>query len=712
MEDPIPYDPNPSPLPIPPLDNAHLHSTDFFPENFSIDADGYGGEDDDFNFGVDFDFTFDDLCFADDLLSDPQVPEIPNSDVSDALENPNSGDSEIIGNPAPRVYDCSSPEVNPGPISSEESNFGVKLSCASPESGSCKSNSAVSQTFRGDSGNNSDRDVSSSSFVDNNDDLSPNSQIKVEEIVGKSNHNVNNTNKKNGVPKRKKEHEYEHEQVEERSSEGRLNKFRRSSMSENMSIDLEGVDGDDKKKARLMRNRESAQLSRQRKKQYVEELEDKVRAMHSTITDLNGKISYMMAENASLRHQLVGGGMCAAPPPPHGMYPMAPMPYPWMACPPYMVKQQGSHVPLVPIPRLKPQQPAPAPKVNRRSESKKSEGKTKKVASVSLLGLLFCMLLFGGLVPLVNVKYGGLGIGFDGVQKGSVFMVDKHMESKISSHGRILKQTNSSDRLGPNGNSSEPLVASLYVPRNDKLVKIDGNLIIHSVLASEKAKAKQTAEGIKTSEETGLAIHGSYPPYPIPGPGSNDWRHPHLDRNQNGRQRALSSSSSEEFTPAGSDGKLQEWFREGLAGPMLSSGMCTEVFQFDISPTPGAIVPATSIVNITSERRQNSTRPNRSRNRRILHEHAIPLDGNTLNATEDHVQHEHSDGLQGNKSSSSMVVSVLVDPREIGDGDGEGVIRSKTMSRIFVVVLIDSVKYVTYSCMLPFMGSGNHLVTT
>lgn len=140
--------------------------------------------------------------------------------------------------------------------------------------------------------------------------------------------------------------------------------------------------------------------------------------------------------------------------------------------------------------------------------------------------------------------------------------------------------------------------------------------------------------------------------------------------------------------------------------------MCTEVFQFDISPTPGAIVPATSIVNITSERRQNSTRPNRSRNRRILHEHAIPLDGNTLNATEDHVQHEHSDGLQGNKSSSSMVVSVLVDPREIGDGDGEGVIRSKTMSRIFVVVLIDSVKYVTYSCMLPFMGSGNHLVTT
>uniref|UniRef100_A0A803MJ32 BZIP domain-containing protein n=1 Tax=Chenopodium quinoa TaxID=63459 RepID=A0A803MJ32_CHEQI len=659
MEDPLPYDPHPStPLPIPPLDHAHLLSSDFFPEN-----------DDDFNFGADFDFTFDDLTFVDDLLLDPQGDGVFDSDVSDVLEGRNSGDSEIVvGNPNLRVYDCSSPEGgnHHGGVSSEESNFGVKLNCASPESGSCKSNSAVSQTFRGggDSGNVSDdRDVSSSSYVENIvDDLSS---------------------------KRKKE--YDHEQIEEGS---KINKFRKSGMSENVSVDLGSVDGDDKKKARLMRNRESAQLSRQRKKQYVEELEDKVRSMHSTITDLNGKISYMMAENASLRQQLAGaGGVCAAPPPPHGMYPMAPMPYPWMACPPYMVKPQGSHVPLVPIPRLKPQQPAPAPKVSRRSDSKKGEGKTKKVASVSLLGLLFCMLLFGGLVPLVNVKYGG--IGFDGVQKGSVFMVDKHVgvsEGKISSHGRILQQSNSSDGIGPNGNSSEPLVASLYVPRNDKLVKIDGNLIIHSVLASEKAMASKTDEESKPSEETSLAIHGSYPPYPIPGPGSNNWRHPHLDRNQNGRQRALGSSSSEGFTPAGSDGKLQQWFREGLAGPMLSSGMCTEVFQFDISPTPGSIVPATSIVNVTSERRQNSTRPNKPRNRRILHEPVVPLDGHSLNATEEHVAHEQNDGLQGNRTSSSMVVSVLVDPREVGDGDGEGVIRSKTMSRIFVV-LIDSVKY-------------------
>jgi hypothetical protein len=61
------------------------------------------------------------------------------------------------------------------------------------------------------------------------------------------------------------------------------------------------------------------------------------------------------------------------------------------------------------------------------------------------------------------------------------------------------------------------------------------------------------------------------------------------------------------------------------------------------------------------------------------------------------------------KPVSSVVVSVLADPREAGDGDGEGRIPSKSLPRIFVVVLIDSVKYVTYSCVLPFKSHSPHL---
>lgn len=132
---------------------------------------------------------------------------------------------------------------------------------------------------------------------------------------------------------------------------------------------------------------------------------------------------------------------------------------------------------------------------------------------------------------------------------------------------------------------------------------------------------------------------------------------------------------------------------------MLSSGMCTEVFQFDVSPTPGAIVPATSVDNISTETCRNATNVNKNRNRRILHRLPDPLPGSSLNITEEHARNLAKDHLHGNQSS--MVVSVLIDPKEAGDGDVDGMMAPKSLTRIFVVVLIDSVKYVTYSCGLP-----------
>lgn len=147
-----------------------------------------------------------------------------------------------------------------------------------------------------------------------------------------------------------------------------------------------------------------------------------------------------------------------------------------------------------------------------------------------------------------------------------------------------------------------------------------------------------------------------------------------------------------------------------IAGPMLSSGMCREVFQFDASPSPGAIIPASSVTNITAEDQQNATNHNKGKSRRILRGLPIPLAGSNLNVTAEHVGSSQKDNFQGHKSVSPMVVSVLVDPREAGDSEVDGVIAPKSISRIFVVVLIDSVKYATYSCVLP--RSGPHLVTT
>ncbi|XP_071720211.1 bZIP transcription factor 17-like [Rutidosis leptorrhynchoides] len=492
------------------------------------------------------------------------------------------------------------------------------------------------------------------------------------------------------------------------NSESRTNKYRKSNETSVTKNDiLNQVDEkDEKKKAKLIRNRESAQLSRQRKKQYVEELEDKVRAMHSTIQNLNAQIIHFATENARLQQQMitgsagVGGGVC----PPHVMYPphpaMAPMGYPWMPCPPYPVKSQGSQVPLVPIPRLKPK---PQPPVSSQKSKKtdvnktecvsttKSKTKTKKVASISFFGLLVFIVMFGGLVPVINMRFGvSSDYKYNNQNIGTVLLGNELMNGSNHRTGIGSK----------NRNDSEPLVASLYVPRNDKLVKIDGNLIIHSVLASEKGMAFREEQGTSKNEDTGLvpAIYGG--------------RQPRMYRTSSDRQRPLSSDKENVKLKHG-DGKLQQWFREGLAGPMLSSGMCSEVFQFDVSipSSSGAIVQAPSVVNMTTENRHNSTT---MKNRRILPGLPIPLPGPATNITKEKVSSHDSkhEDHHKNSSGSSMVVSVLVDPREVGDaGDMDNMMGGgKSFSRIFVVVLLDSVKYVTYSCMVPLIGAS-HLVT-
>ncbi|XP_040379959.1 bZIP transcription factor 39 [Oryza brachyantha] len=474
---------------------------------------------------------------------------------------------------------------------------------------------------------------------------------------------------------------------------------------------------DKRRAARLMRNRESAQLSRQRKKRYVEELEDKVKSMNSVINDLNSRISFVMAENATLRQQLSGGSANLPPP---GVYP-PPIPgmhFPWVP-PGYAMRPHGSHVPLVPIPRLKPQQPVPASKVAKKPESKKSgenknktKTKTKKVASVSLLGLLLIMLVFGAFIPGFNHNF-GMGGQSDNVvfrnfgqSHARVLSVSSQDKSGLNNSEMfgvdVGKMAGNADGPGkkhqPAQNSSEILPALLYVPRNGKHVKINGNLIIHSVLASEKAVAHKASKGdsdqsAKDHKETSVAI-ARY--LSLPGRDMN-------------RQETPSA-----------DGPLPQWFREGMAGPILNSGMCSEVFQFDISAAssnPGGVIPASPIVNSSSVNAtekipaHSAAYQGKLKNRRVMYNEAIPLTGKTANNTEPFNRtSESSSKLPDSKPASSVVVSVLADPREAGNGDGDPRVSPKPLSKIFVVVLVDGARYVTYSCTLPFKSASPHLV--
>ncbi|KAI9082086.1 hypothetical protein K1719_027021 [Acacia pycnantha] len=694
------------------FDNLPAPSMDplFFSDNnhalpsaaFSSDLDFTMEFGDDGDFQISFDDLYnpleaDDFLLPNDYVQSPAWHDIElnvddkqlsynsTSDTSGDQDSHHSLDGKVSSFKLPDSDSCDR-DSSGGPVSSQGSGDGVVMNSPSPSS-DCD-----------------DRDLTSLGIAGQN--------IKLGEVD------------KSCDLKRKKQHN-------EGNTEARMTKFRKSSMpmenaTEQSDLNDVNEEEDGKRKARLLRNRESAQLSRQRKKHYVEELEEKMRSMHSTITGLSSKVSFVMAENATLRQQLSASGMC--PPPAPGMYPhppMAPMPYPWMPYAPYAVKPNGSQVPLVPIPRLKPQQPQSTPKA-KKSENKKSEGRTKKVASISFLGLFFFIFLFGGLVPLVNFNFGGLGGNIPGrpisitdrlhsQRGGKVWEVIGYRNGSEGTHKqRDSPYRTASDGFVHNGNASEPepLLASLYVPRNDKLVKIDGNLIIHSVLATEKARASQTAHAENNSRETGLAISKDWDSaLAIPEVGKNRDSHPHLYRSPSEQRKALASGSAEtlkdHLKSTATDGKMQKWFHEGLAGPMLSSGMCSEVFQFDASPTPGAIVPASSVANVSAV--NHDTRINKSRNRRFLDRPPHSLARSSLNASEEHVRNSQNEDLHGNKPTSSMVVSVLVDPKEVGDGDVDGMMQHKSLSRIFVVVLIDSVKYVTYSCGLP--RTSPHLVT-
>ncbi|MCD9640360.1 hypothetical protein HAX54_025636 [Datura stramonium] len=663
------------------------------------------------------------------MVTETSSPELRQSSSSSGVLNEVSPSLHQVSTDVSGYLNVPSPESNGSnhDVSRESRNDNKGLSdakalnCHSPESqgsGNCGSNISEGLNYLSDS----NKSVHSSPNLGNNSIKGGvvDQKFKLEGV----NANIS------GVVVQKFKLEGVNANISNCSS--RLKRKKDSEDSDNVSkhqkstifslSDNVNNDEDEKRIARLIRNRESAQLSRQRKKHYVEELEDKVRIMHSTIQDLNAKVSYIMAENATLRTQLGGTGVPPQVPPTPGMYPHPPVMYPWMPyAPPYMMKPQGSQVPLVPIPKLKPQAAAPAPKSSKKVEKKRSEVKTKKVASISFLGVLFFMLLFGGLVPLLNVRYGGMrepfmsgdsfGSGFYEKHHGRVLAVDgpvngtgysgKYGGKDYCSHcGRGNQQNTNKPayEFVHTGNGSDPLAASLYVPRNDKLVKIDGNLIIQSVLASEKAMASHGGAD-KNNRETGLAVPGDLAPA-IPG------SHPRLYRSSAVGQRALGTGEKENAKST-----MQQWYLEGVAGPLLSSGMCTEVFQFDVSSSASvAIVPATNARNISTEERQNATRVHR--NRRILNGPSVPLSRPPLNISEEQTERTgEQENFRGNKSLSSMVVSVLVDPREAGDADGDGIMGPKSLSRIFIVVLIDSVKYVTYSCMLPFKGSAP-LVTT
>lgn len=168
-----------------------------------------------------------------------------------------------------------------------------------------------------------------------------------------------------------------------------------------------------------------------------------------------------------------------------------------------------------------------------------------------------------------------------------------------------------------------------------------------------------------------------------------------------------------------------------LAGPVLNTGMCTELFQFDTAPAPATSAGQGSnsetktmaesvAANAAQGSSLNVTLPVVPRSRRDPF--AVPLPpikpkgasageerrSNGTDSRAENTVREQMHNQNMRHGVSSMVVSVLAGPEEYGDSRLKG--STKGLSRIFVVVLVDNQKYVTYSCMLPSGGPQAHVV--
>ncbi|CAL8470217.1 g9759 [Coccomyxa elongata] len=157
-----------------------------------------------------------------------------------------------------------------------------------------------------------------------------------------------------------------------------------------------------KRQARMQRNRESAMQSRQRRKMQLEELERRNAELQTQNTHLTGLVAGLSAENAALRHQLatVQGNSTAPPgmPGQPGAVPAParmPVPYmPWLPGMPYI-----GPTPKVAIQRLPVTRPEPASGLGARTKKADTKKRARVAAGSTALLALCCFFVFMGPVP-------------------------------------------------------------------------------------------------------------------------------------------------------------------------------------------------------------------------------------------------------------------------------------------------------------------------
>ncbi|BDA44244.1 probable bZIP transcription factor 28 [Coccomyxa sp. Obi] len=420
-----------------------------------------------------------------------------------------------------------------------------------------------------------------------------------------------------------------------------------------------GNDGEEeqKRQARMQRNRESAMQSRQRRKMQLEELERRNAELQTQNTHLTGLVAGLSAENAALRHQLaaVQGNSSAPPgvPAQPGTVPVParmPVPYmPWLPGMPYI-----GPTPKVAIQRLPVTRPEPASGSGARTKKVDTKKRARVAAGSTALLALCCFFVFMGPVPFW--PDGGTAPAL----RGSVSPQNNYAALPSPAHtgGRVLQSV--SDDVEGNwtgggafkGNISVSEAAALEAgDRASDLQKAEAALVLRSN-AQTKASALQRLKDL------------------APLTLLSDW---------------------------GVEGGVSKvWENTGGVGgrssrPLVPPMQCREVFSLDASQNMDAAAARRQLQNYLATM---SSFRGRALTGGPL---AMPPTSHQVGDQEETKPFKFPTKIGCEDADEDVVVSIML-PTQQPEGKGNKSFQS--LDEIFVVVVKPMKKYVTYACSL------------
>lgn len=479
----------------------------------------------------------------------------------------------------------------------------------------------------------------------------------------------------------------------------------------------QGAAGDDeeqKRMARMQRNRESAHQSRQRKRMQMDEVEQRCEQLKQQNSQLNQLVGRLTSENMGLKQQLVNvcheTGRPLPPPPLSAMHPFA---FGQMGLPMLVP------APKVPIQKMPASRPASVPSSTSSHQSSqhpaniqpsgppaKARKRAKQAAGAGtvLLALFSFVVFLGPIGPMAGPSLNALGRSHAplGPATQMVLPGPGSLMDHPSGGGRVLMSVdgeNVTDAL-PVSNETQlvlPINASFSGQAISLAEGSGDNGVLLEVLQDDGGVVQSGAAGQGWWSGLLDAAHVEPSRSIVLRPSNREAESQALQGLKDLAPLVLYSHWDQGLSQARLPSGQSPWQKSlpgtdkdessGLNG-FHSPSMCKEIFQFEAQET--SVVQATQHVQRYLAGGTSSMRGSGS-----IALPPVTQPSQDIPSSRSSKRHKATIGC--GEDDPDVVVSVMLPTKSQGATDNE----FTSLDQLYVVVLTPGVKYSTYSCLLP-----------